>query len=91
MKVKTKVDEVKTSMEEIHDVLVRVRAIHKREVYDEKERKQGCFCQYHAACVGHAIQNYEEFRGLVQLMMNHREIEFFQKIIEDSSNVITRA
>ena len=65
IKVKTKVDEVKASMEDIYKVLVRVRAILRKEAFDEEKRKQDCFYQYHAACMGHTIQNCEEFRRLI--------------------------
>ena len=65
MKIKTKVDEVKASMEEIHKVLIGVGVIPKKEVFDEEKRKQDCFYQYHVACIGHTIQNCEEFRRLI--------------------------
>ena len=42
LKDKTKVDKVKTSMEEVYQVLVRVRPIPKNES-DEEKRKQDCF------------------------------------------------
>ena len=52
MKVKTKVDKVKASMEEKYKVLIGVGAIFRIEVSNEEKREQGCFCQYNAACVG---------------------------------------
>ena len=66
LKVKTKVDEVKVSMEKVYKVMVRVGAIPINEVFNEEKRKQSCFCRYHEACVDHTVQNYEEFRGLIK-------------------------
>ena len=43
------------------------------------------------ACIGYTIQDCEQFRTLVQSMMYHREIEIFEKKIEDSMNVIIGA
>ena len=39
LRVKTKVDEEKTTMEEIHDVLIKIRAILKKESYVGKKKK----------------------------------------------------
>ena len=39
LRIKTKVDEVKSSMEEIYKVMVEIKAIPEKEVFDEEKRK----------------------------------------------------
>ena len=51
---------------------------------------QKCFCDYHIGYVGHVVQDCEEFRNIVQALMDKKEIEFFEKIEEKSINVIVR-
>ena len=55
LRVKTKVDQVKATMKEMHEVLVKVGAILKKEITKEGKKKQGCFCNYHATCASHII------------------------------------
>ena len=43
LKVKTKVDEVKASMEEIYEVLTRIGVIPKKEVFEKEKERQDCF------------------------------------------------
>ena len=57
---------------------------------EQFEEMQICFCDYHAGYVGHVVQDCEEFRNIVQALMDKKEIEFFEKIEEKSINVIVR-
>ena len=82
LRVKTKVDEVKAFMEEIYKLLVRMEVIPEKEFFD-KERTQEYFCQNHAGYIGHTVQECEEFKNFLQVMMNHGETKFSEKVIQE--------
>ena len=46
---------------------------------------------FHMASVDHTIRECEDFKNLLQGMMDRGEIEFFDKMIEESVNVIIDA
>ena len=84
-------DEIKVSMEEMYQVMVKMRVIPKKEISTKESEGRDCYCRYHAAYVGHSIQKCEDFRKMLQDMMNRGDIELFGKVIEESINVITNA
>ena len=65
LRVKTKVDEVNISMEEVYKVLVKIRVILEREVFIKEKEERDCYYRYHAACTGHTIQKFEDFKKLL--------------------------
>ena len=88
IKVKTKMDEIKSSMDEVYYVMVKMRVIPKKEI-SFKENEVRCFC--HMSSANHTIRKCEDFKNLLQAMMDREEIEFFEEMIEESVNVITDA
>ena len=48
-----------------------------------------CYCR--EASLSHTIGKCERFKAQLQRMMDHRQIEFFEKMMEGSINVITDA
>ena len=91
LKANTKVDKGKSSMEEVYKVLVKIRVIPKRIVFTKEKEERDCYCRYHATCIGHTIQQCEDFRKILQAMIDQEEIEFFEKTLEEYVNVITNA
>ena len=68
IKIKTKVDEIKSSMDEVYYVMVKMRVIPKKEIF-VKENEQRCyFC--HATGTDHTIIECGDFRNLLQEMMD---------------------
>ena len=82
---------MKSSMEEVYEVLVKIGAILEKVVSTKEKEKRDCYCHYHATCTGHTIQECEDFIKLLQARINQREIEFSEEVLEESSNVITDA
>ena len=73
MKIKTKVDEIKSSMDEVYMVMVRIEAIPKMKA------SEGKCCYYWEACLNHNIGECERFKELLQSMIDRREVEFSKK------------
>ena len=72
-------------MDEVDKVMVRIEAIFKMKVSEGN-----CFyCR--DASSSHTIGKCGKFKILLQKMMDHGEIEFFEKIVEESVNMITDA
>ena len=70
-------------MDEVYKVMVRIEAILETKVF-----KGSCsYCQ--EASLNHTIGECEKFKFLLQRMMDCGEIEFSEKIMEESINVIT--
>ena len=69
-------------------MMVKMRVIPKKEI-SFKENEVRCFC--HMSSANHTIRKCEDFKNLLQAMMDRREIEFFEEMIEESVNVITDA
>ena len=59
MKIKTKVDEVKSSMNEVYKVMVMTRAIPKKKFFE------GTCCYCKEACLNHIIGKCEKFKVLL--------------------------
>ena len=55
IKVKTKVDEVKSSMEELYKVFVKIWVILEKEIFTKENEESDCYYLYHAACIRHII------------------------------------
>ena len=51
----------------------------------------GNYCYCHEASLNHTIRECKRFKALLQRMMDQRKIEFFERIMEGSINVITDA
>ena len=54
---------------------------------EQLEEMKKRLCDYHAGYVGHVVQDCEEFRNIVQALMDKKEIEFSEKIEKKSVNV----
>ena len=64
MRIKTKVDEINSSMDEVYNVMVKIGIILEKKIYE---------CFFWKASTNHTIRECEEF---VAMMMDWREIEF---------------
>ncbi|XP_017647569.1 uncharacterized protein LOC108487706 [Gossypium arboreum] len=75
-KIKCEVAEVRTLLRRVWKEMVKRGLIvsDSREVSEEVRN----YCEFHNK-VGHEIQDYVEFKALVQNMMNNREIEFYEE------------
>ena len=73
----------------IHKKLVQARFLQSRkgEAIKEEESSKD-YCQYHAEVRGHGIQECNEFRQVVQNLMDRKEIDFLDSE-NPSINVIT--
>ena len=69
-KIKTKVEEVKTLIKVIYEALVKARFLELGKKEQDKKEMLGHFCEYHTTAIGHTIQCYKEFWGVVQTMMD---------------------
>ena len=78
MKIKTRVDDV-------HNVMVRMEAILEKNFF----KRMCCYCR--EVCLNHTIRECENFNFFLQMMMDQGEIEFYEKIVEESINVIIDA
>ena len=79
-------------MKSVYEALVLTKILYSKEIeMIKKENQNGIvcnqYCQYHANMVGHTIQDYAEFRRMVQDLIDEKEIEFSSKE-EHSINVI---
>ena len=71
--IKTKLYEIKSPMDVVYKVMVKIGVIPKIKIFEGK-----CYyCQ--KACLSHTIGKYERFKALLQRMMDHGEIEIFRK------------
>ena len=82
---KSKMDEAKSSMDEVYKALIEMRVIPEMKIF-----KGNCY-YYREASLNHTIRKCERFKALLQKMMDQGEIEFFERIMERSINVITDA
>ena len=64
MKIKTKVDEVKSPMDEVYKAMVRVEAILRMKAF------KGRYYYCRKACSYHIIRKCEKFKELLQRMMD---------------------
>ena len=64
VKIKTKVDEIESSMDKVYKVMVNIRAIPEKKDFDGK----CCFCR--EASIDHIIGKCGEFKNLLQMMIN---------------------
>ena len=60
----------------------------KKNSEEQLEEMQKCFRDHHTGYVGHVVQDCEEFRNIIQALMDKKEIEFSEKIKEKFVNVI---
>ena len=84
-RTKTKVDEVKSSMDELYKALIEMRVIPKMKIVE------GNYSYCHEVSLNHIIGECDKFKALLQRMMDQGEIEFFKRIMERSINVIIDA
>ena len=69
-------------------------ALFKAGMLDEKQKKKESehgkrqYCQYHKRPVGHYIQDYQNFLGLVQELMDEGRIEFCKEMKGQAVNVL---
>ncbi|XP_040967901.1 uncharacterized protein [Gossypium hirsutum] len=72
-RIKEGVSEVRTSMKMIWEEMV------KREMIISKERNKGGrdYCEFYAE-EGHEIQKYDEFKALVQSLIDNKELKFYE-------------
>ncbi|XP_040931929.1 uncharacterized protein [Gossypium hirsutum] len=75
-KTKYEVAEVKTLLRQVWKEMAKRGLI----VLDSREesKEERNYCEFHDK-VGHEIQDWVEFRALVQNMMNNKEIEFYEE------------
>ena len=70
-------------MKIVYEILLKADMLgEEQEKKEENEDGEGQYCQYHKRFVGHSIQDYREFLGLVQEMMNEGKIEFCKEVEE---------
>ena len=60
IKIQTKVDEIKSSMDEVYHVMVKMGVIPEEKIFEE-----GC-CFFHMANTNHTIRECENFKNLLQ-------------------------
>ena len=60
------------------------------DILETKVFEGSCF-YFQDASLNHNIRECEKFKSLLQQMMDCGEIEFFEKVVEESINVITDA
>jgi len=73
--VKQDVKDVKTPMSRVWKALLKVDVITRSEVQDEEAIESlCCYCK-----MGHDLQDYQLFLKMVQGMMDHSEIEFYEE------------
>ncbi|XP_040940131.1 uncharacterized protein [Gossypium hirsutum] len=72
-RIKEDVAEVRTPMKLVWEEMV------KREMIISKEGNRGVkdYCEFHVE-EGHEIQEYDEFKALVQSLMDNKELEFYE-------------
>ncbi|XP_052878913.1 uncharacterized protein LOC128285474 [Gossypium arboreum] len=72
-RIKENVAEVRTPMKIVWEEIV------KREMIISKEGNRGVkdYCEFHVE-EGHEIQEYDEFKALVQSLMDNKELEFYE-------------
>ncbi|XP_052881220.1 uncharacterized protein LOC128289414 [Gossypium arboreum] len=77
-RIKDGVAEVRTPMKVIWEEMV------KKEIITSKGRNRGVrdYCEFHAE-EGHEIQEYEEFKVLVQGLMDNKELEFYEASLDE--------
>ncbi|XP_016750296.1 uncharacterized protein [Gossypium hirsutum] len=87
---KSCVSEIKTPMRKIWEVMVEKGLFcHPNRIFKEGSIKSQCFYDFHGI-EGHGIQSCEEFRKLLQDMMDNKEIGIFNKMEEgDEGEVCT--
>ena len=73
MKINTRVDEVKASMNEVYKVMVRMGVIPKKKFFE------GTCCYYREACLNHTIGECEIFKVSLQRMIDQKKIEFSKR------------
>ncbi|XP_016676582.1 uncharacterized protein [Gossypium hirsutum] len=77
-KIKEDVTEVRTPIKMIWEEMVN------REMIISKERNRGVrdYCEFHAE-EGHEIQECDEFKALVQSLMDKKELEFYEAGLDE--------
>ena len=78
-KIKTNVEEVKTPIKVIYEVLVKAGFLELGKKEQDKREMLGHFYEYHTTAMGHTIQYCKEFRGVVQTMIDQGKIEFYEE------------
>ena len=75
-------------MDLAYEALVKVGWLKDGQGKEDEMNQEKCSCQYHGRTEGHLIQECLEFLKLVQGMMNEEEIEFCEKIEEQTVSVL---
>ena len=94
LKVKSRIDEIEMCMDNVFEMLVQAQLFQARKRGKVKEGEQSeevssQYCKYHNDCMGYTIQECTEFRMLVQILMDRKEMEFSEKSEEQFVDVIT--
>ncbi|XP_039048787.1 uncharacterized protein LOC120189633 [Hibiscus syriacus] len=76
-RVKTNVSEVKTSLTWVWNQMIKAGFLIPQSC--PTRNKGGNYCCYHNK-EGHKVQGCSEFRTLVQFMMDHKELEFYEEV-----------
>ncbi|KAK8505873.1 hypothetical protein V6N12_042897 [Hibiscus sabdariffa] len=84
-KTKNRISEVTTPLRWVFQRLCMARLIDRDMVIVHEGSRP--YCEYHQE-EGHDIQLCEEFRHLVQSMMDNKEIEFFEKVDEGRNSYV---
>ncbi|XP_052882729.1 uncharacterized protein LOC128291589 [Gossypium arboreum] len=74
-RIKLDVAEVRTSMREVLKKIVEKGLI--MQDFESKSREAGNYCEFHGE-EDHEIEKCNEFRALVQALMDNKELEFFE-------------
>ena len=78
-------------METVYKALLKAGALdEEQKKKKENKDKEGQYCQYHKRPVGHSIQDYQDFLGLVQELMDEGRIEFCKIDKRASCECLTR-
>ncbi|KAA3472692.1 gag/pol polyprotein [Gossypium australe] len=85
---KSSVSEIKTPLRKVWKVMIENGSFcHPNKTFKGGNTKSRCFCDFHGV-EGHDIQSCEEFRKLLQGMMNNKEIKIFDKTDETEEKEI---
>ena len=79
------------SMEAVYKALLKASMLdEEQEKKKENEDEEMQYYQYHKRPVGHSIQDYQDFLGLVQELMDEGGLEFYKKIERQAVSVLQR-
>ncbi|XP_040971380.1 uncharacterized protein [Gossypium hirsutum] len=80
-RIKEDVDEVRMPMKVIWEEMVKREMI----IFEEGNKGARDYCEFHAE-KGHEIQECDEFKALVQSLMNNKELKFYEACPDEGHN-----